>query len=246
MEEIISAIKARLNSPLFGYFALAVVAFNWEAFFFLLVQSDDVTGRIEFFKQHTTIFSLILWPVVFAFAVACAYPWVIYVLTWLTAKPVELRDVVQANAEHRVLIKRAELEDARSKLLATKESELIERAKRDQDLDSIQNEDLREKIRAELEQLRAERDSLQEGGQNQSAYARHKELMEIAGTYRARAQHSGSSQEKQRFVDRARQLEEQAYSLISNTTISSGHAQHTLGDDAQNARASEQLEADHG
>jgi|GEM_PF-2081736 len=220
MSDLIEALKTRLSSPLFGYFALALLAFNWKAFFFLFVQGGDVLGRIQFFEEHTTVYSLGIWPLSFSFAFALFYPWVIFLVAWMTSRPIEMKDMVQARSEHTVLLRRKQLEDARSNLLASAELELIERAKRDQKLDEFQNEELKEKLKAELEQLRVERDSLRE--KNQSPHARHNELMDIAGTYRKRAAESKDYDDRARFFDRARVLEEQAHQLLTNSEIMSG------------------------
>jgi len=222
MNDLIEALKTRLSSPLFGYFGLALLAFNWKAFFFLFVQDGDVLGRIQFFEEHTTVYSLGIWPLSFSFAFALFYPWAIFLVAWMTSRPIEMKDMVQASSEHTVLLRRKQLEDARSNLLASAELELIERAKRDQELDKLQNEELRGKLKAELEQLRTERDSLRTNSNSPSTHARHKELMEIAGTYRKRADESSSQSDVQRFLARARELEAQAHQLLTNSEIMSG------------------------
>jgi hypothetical protein len=220
MNDLIEALKTRLSSPLFGYFGLALLAFNWKAFFFLFVQEGDVLGRIQFFEEHTTAYSLGIWPLSFSFAFALLYPWMIFLVAWMTSRPIEMKDMVQASSEHTVLLRRKQLEDARSSLLASAELELIERAKRDQELDEFQNEELRGKLKAELEQLRAERDSLRE--KSQSPHARHNELMDIAGSYRKRAAESNNYDDRERFIERARVLEEQAHQLLTNSEIMNG------------------------
>jgi len=222
MNDFIEALKARLNSPVLGYFGLALLAFNWQAFFFLLVQTGDVPARIQFFEQHTTTASLIVAPLTFSLAFSVLYPWVILLVTWMSAKPTELKDMVQANSEHKVLVKRKQLEEARSSLLANAELELIERAKRDQELNKLQNEELREKLRSELEQLRAERDSTGELSRSSSLshHARHKELMDVAGAYRAKAVDPDlNPSDRDRFGKRARELEEKAFEALIQTEL---------------------------
>lgn len=226
MNDFIDALKTRINSPVLGYFGFAVLAFNWQAFFFLFVQDNDVPQRIQFFEQNTTASSLIGWPLTFSLSFSVLYPWITLFVTWLSAKPMELKEVIQANSEHKILVRRKQLEEARSKLLANAEVELIERAKRDQELDMVQNEELRQKLRAELDQLRAERDSSKEATKspNLSPQARHKELMDIADTYRQRSESPKVSvDDRERFRRRARDLEEQAYkSLFQSDFIEQG------------------------
>jgi len=214
MNDLLEALKTRLSSPIWGYFSLALFAFNWEAFFYLTVQDGDVLGRIKFFQDHTTIHSLVSWPLAFSFAIASLHPWVLFVLAWITVKPIELKDIVQANSEHRLLLRKKHLEDARSSLLASTEFELIERAKRDQELDKLQSDDLKEKLKVELEKLRTERDSLRGKNQSSLTTTRHKELMEIAGNYRERADKTTSILDRENLIERARDLENQAHQLV--------------------------------
>lgn len=217
MNDLVEALKNRLNNPLFGYFGLALLAFNWKAFFFLIVQDGDVTGRIQFFQQNTTPNSLLIFPLSFSLLFAVTYPWLLFLVARVTAKPVEMKEMVQAGSEHKVLLRRKQLEEARSSILASAEMELIERAKRDQELNKLQSDEVRNKLKAELEQLRVERDSLREDGR--SIHARHKELMDIAGTYRKRAEESQTYDDKDKFFERARELEEQAHRLLMTSEL---------------------------
>jgi len=222
MNDFIEAVKTRLNSPILGYFGLALVAFNWQAFFFLLVQQGDALARIQFFEQHTSTTSLVVWPLAFSLLYSAIYPWVLFLFTWLSAKPTELKDMLQVNSEHKVLVVRKRLEEARSNLLADTEKELIERAKRDQELEKLQSEELRQKLKSELEQLRAERDSAREGTRPplMTPQSQHMELMELAATYRAKCEDSTiSSIERHKFSERARELEERAYEALMQSDL---------------------------
>lgn len=215
MNDFIDAVKTRLNSPILGYFALALLAFNWQAFFFLLVQEGDALARIQFFEQHTSTSSLVVWPLSFSLGFSVLYPWLLFLVTWVSARPNELKDMVQASSEHKVLLRKKQLEEARSNLLANTEKELIERAKRDQELDQLQNEDLKQKLKQELEQLRAERDSLREQSPSLDPHKKHREFMDIAATYRARSEEpSASLADRERFRKRAYELEEKAYRAL--------------------------------
>lgn len=214
MNELIEAIKTRLSSPILGYFGLTLFAFNWKAFFYLIAQDDEVLGRIQFFEENTTWSSLFLWPLLFAIVFATLYPWLSYVLASLTAKPFELRDMLQARSEHKLIMAKKQLEEARSGLLANAELELIERAKRDEEVDELRSEELKNKIKTELDELRAQRDSLTDEGKVSLTRKRHKELMDIAGTYRSRANESLNSVDRDNFNERARDLENEAHRVI--------------------------------
>lgn len=221
MNDFVDAVKTRLNSPVLGFFGLALLAFNWQAFFFLVVQEGDALTRIQFFEQHTSTSSLVVWPLSFSLVFSVLYPWLLFLVIWITARPNELKEMVQATSEHKVLVRRKQLEEARSNLLAHAEQELIERAKRDQELDQLQNEDLKQKLRQELEQLRAERDSLREQSPSLEAHKKHKEFMDIAATYRARSEEpSASLSDRERFRKRAYELEEKAYRAVMQSDAS--------------------------
>jgi hypothetical protein len=220
MNDFVDALKSRFNSPVFGYFGIALFAFNWKAIFFLLAQTGDVLPRITFFEQNTSAFSLTVWPGLFALGFSLLYPWLLLLVASLTSKPNVMKELIQVNSEHRLLIRRKQLEEARSSLLATTERELIERAKRDQELEGLQNEELRDRLRTELEQLRSERDSKRE--EKPSPMARHKELMDVAHAYRQRGAEAKTMSEEELFKQRARELEDQAHQLLMKSGIISG------------------------
>lgn len=104
-----------------------------------------------------------------AAAYAVTYPWVQYVFVFLGVKPTSLKNNLQARSEHSLLIEKQKFEDARNELLKRTETELIERAKRDSSLDQIENEDVRETLKSEIEQLRRERDSIRSFGETRDS-----------------------------------------------------------------------------
>ncbi|MNL38318.1 hypothetical protein D3C87_1605210 [compost metagenome] len=69
-------------------------------------------------------------------------------------------DNLLLTSEHIKTIKKTELEQARSKLFANKEAELIDRAKRDEAVLEIEDETLKAKLKQEIDALRLERDSM--------------------------------------------------------------------------------------
>jgi hypothetical protein len=87
-------------------------------------------------------------------------PWSRYIFEYLSQKPFALRDQLLLNADHQRTIMQATLEQARSKLFTQKEQELIDRARRDEEIANINEEDVKERLTNELTALRAERDSL--------------------------------------------------------------------------------------
>jgi hypothetical protein len=160
MKDIIDEIDSRIKSPLFGYFIFSLIAINWDPIFYLIVDIGPVSERIKYFHDGTDSFSLFLYPFLVASAYSIGYPWLHYLFILLGTKPTELKNSLQAESEHKLLTKKQELEEARSEILRTAETELIERAKRDVELSEIDNEEIREKLQTEIEQLRKERDEM--------------------------------------------------------------------------------------
>lgn len=165
MKDIVEEIDSRIRSPLFGYFIFSLVAINWAEFFYLILGNSDVPERIGYFQERTNILTLVIYPFLIAAAYAVIYPWLQYVFVFLGIKPTSLKNNLQARSEHSLLIEKQKLEDARNELLKKAETELIERAKRDSSLDQIENEDVRETLKSEIEQLRRERDSIRSSGE---------------------------------------------------------------------------------
>lgn len=159
MKEIIEAFAARIKSPVFGYFVLSWVAFNWRPLFYLMISKVIVDERLIYFDKHTSIYSLIVFPFLSAITIAIVYPWFNYVFLSLCQKPSDLRNYIQADSEHKLLIRKQKLEEARSELLATKEKELIGRAKRDEEVKEISDEGTKEKLQEEIDLLRRKIDN---------------------------------------------------------------------------------------
>lgn len=160
MKDIIDEIDSRIKSPLFGYFLFSLIALNWEELFYLVVDNSPVSERIAYFHNGTDSLSLIWYPLLMASAYSILYPWLQYIFMFCGTKPTELKNSLQAQSEHKLLIKKQELEEARSEILKSAETELIDRAKRDMELGGIDDKNIREKLQSEIDQLRKERDEI--------------------------------------------------------------------------------------
>jgi len=161
MKDLIEEIDSRIKAPLFGYFLFALIAINWDMLFFLFVDVSPVPERITHFKNGTNIWSLFVQPISLAAIYSIIYPWMNYVFMCISTKPTELRNALNAQSEHRLLIKKGELEEARDEILKNAEVELIERAKRDKRLDEIEDKGVREKLQLQIATLRKERDEME-------------------------------------------------------------------------------------
>ena len=116
---------------------------------------------------------------------------------FLSRKPTDMKNSLQALSENNLLIKKEELERSRSKLLEEAEKELIERAKRDAELEDIENEDIREKLQSEIEELRKERDDIRGTIKNTEKRQMPSLSTEQEEIIRLLTSHGGSMQEEE-------------------------------------------------
>jgi len=160
MKELFDAVTTRIQAPYFGYSLLAFVGLNWRGLFLLVMLDASAEERISAFEQETTIGSVVFFPLLIGTLLAVLTPWSRYIFEYLSQKPFALRDQLQLNADHQRTIQQTKLEQARSELFGQKEQELIERAKRDEEIAAIDDEDVKIRLSKELATLRAERDRL--------------------------------------------------------------------------------------
>lgn len=172
MKEIIDAISSRFKSPYFGYSILAFFALNWRGIFLLAAKAGTPEERLAAFDCATSSWTLIIFPLLAGALVAASTHWVRYAFSLVSSKPLEWMDNLDLEAEHRKTVRQSELEQSRSVLFAVKEKELIERAKRDEEVAGIEDTEAKEKLAAQLEALRQERDQLSEQLKNQSSVGR--------------------------------------------------------------------------
>jgi len=208
MKEIIEALSARIRSPLFGYYALSVMVINWKPMFNLLFSKKSTLDRILYFDTNTDFYSLVIYPLISSAFIVILYPWLNYLFLIICKKPTDLRNTIQAQSEHSLLIKKQEMEQLSSSLLSGKETELIERAKRDIELKEIENTEVREKLISEIEELRKERDSI---GTTNNAPNRHKEIMNLIKEYKEKsvdATNRGDANNSHKYWAKAMDLQE--------------------------------------
>ncbi len=190
---------------------MAFIAFNWKVIFYIVISKSSVTDRISYVETHTDVSTGIIFPLGVAVIFSILYPWLHYLALLLSAKPVELRNILQAESENKFLIKKKELEAARADLFAVKENELIERAKRDEQLDEIENDDVRERLKRELDELRNNRDTLNDEDGGRSTLGDSHEMLRLAGAYRERSRSSMDTEDSHKLLQMAKELEDKAH-----------------------------------
>ncbi|TCK08987.1 hypothetical protein [Marinobacterium mangrovicola] len=169
MKDIIDAVSSRIKTPYFGYAILAFIALNWRGIFLLVVTNGTPNERLNAFDSMTSYNTLVVCPLLVGALVAASSHWVQYLFGIISRKPSGLIDNLYLEAEHKKTIREAELEQSRSDLFAVKEKELIERAKRDEEVAGIEDDAAKERLSEQIESLRRERDQLSAQLENQSS-----------------------------------------------------------------------------
>ena len=214
MKEIFEAIESRIKSPLFGYFLISFVITNWSSLFYLFISNSNAIERIKYFNENTGYWSLIIYPAIIAMLISVIYPWVNLGILKLIKKPNELKNSLQAQSQHNLLITQNELEKIRSESFSTAEEELIGRAKRDAELEKIEDIEIKDKLKSEIEKLREQRGELKKGSELDLNNKNPQFLMSISTNYRERAEKSRTPEDRDELINKARELEEKAHSLI--------------------------------
>jgi hypothetical protein len=161
MNEIFEAVSARIKAPYFGYSLLAFFGMNWRGLFLLAFTEGTPEIRMAAFDGTTSVWSLIVVPLLFGALVTAATPWVRVFFAWLSRSPFERLDIMQLVSEQRRTIKKAQLDKAISEAGAAQEEELIARARRDAEIAAeIKNDEIRKNLMDQLEAARRERDEL--------------------------------------------------------------------------------------
>lgn len=158
MKDVIDAINSRIKSPYFGYAVLAFFALNWRGIFLLIVSTASPAERLQLFDEETSFWSIAVLPLLVGALVAASTHWLRYLFLLVARKPLELIENSNLEAEHKKFIRQAELEQVRTDLAAKRESELIDRAKRDESIAEISDESKKKELEEEIKKIRSERD----------------------------------------------------------------------------------------
>lgn len=180
MNDIIDAISTRIKAPYFGYALLAFIGFNWRGLFLLAVTVGSPQERLAAFDAQTSFWSLVFFPLLIGGLIALASPWIRFAFNFMSQRPFGYMDNLLLTSEHIKTIKKTQLEQSRAELFANKESELIDRAKRDEEVLEIEDEKLKEKLKQEIDALRRKRDNMSNNLEENINYANmSSEEMEI-------------------------------------------------------------------
>jgi hypothetical protein len=215
MKEIIQAIESRIKSPVMGYFTIAFLIFNWQALFFLFADNSGAKDRIDYFIASSSFSSLLIFPLLSSIIYTLIYPWVNYIFLYICQKPTDLKNSLQAKSEHNMLVEKNRLEKLRSELQATAEKNIIEQAKRDEEVEGIQDEELKENVRSSIKAIREENSTANSVKTFQMEDP--EKLLAIADIYRQRGRDSNDQEQYEEWDQKAKFLEEKAHRIISGS-----------------------------
>jgi hypothetical protein len=208
MKELFQAFETRIKSPLLGYFSIAFVISNWKAFFYLLASKPEILDKIKYFEANTDSTSLLWIPLLYSVLISFFYPWVNYFFLTMCNKPTELKNILQASSEHKVLVKKQELERLRTQLREARERDLINQAKIDSEIEEIEDSSVKEKLKEEITKVRTE--SANEDNDEVEPSQKFQQLTDMANKYRVQAKES-SYEDREEFLKKARELESKAH-----------------------------------
>lgn len=165
MKDVLDAINTRIQSPYFGYAFLSFLGINWRELLQLFLADIEISQRISQFDSATDMTTLIIYPLLLGALFSVVTPWARLLFDYISQKPLHLREDIQITGEDRRLTRQRELEIKRDRLFDKREESAIQRAKRDEEVAAIEDENIRDKLRQEIEELRAERKTLEPEGQ---------------------------------------------------------------------------------
>lgn len=159
IKDVVEATQIRLSSPYFGYAVLAFIGFNWKAIFILCLSQGTPVERLAAFDTATSFTRIAVYPLLVGVMVAASSEWMRLAFNWISSYPGQQITTLQLTAEHRRLLKVAELEKARSMLTDAREMELLRRAKQDEAAAEISDDETKEKLLSEISRIRREADA---------------------------------------------------------------------------------------
>lgn len=160
MGDVLDAVSARIKTPYFGYAVLAFMVLNWRAIFLLVMTDGNPAERLEVFDNNSSPVSLFLAPLLVGTLVAASAEWIRFFFEWVARNPKQWMEIHHLQAEHKRAILKTELEKFRDERFIRKEEDLIARAKRDEQVKEIENNEVKQQLQHELELLRRERDNI--------------------------------------------------------------------------------------
>lgn len=155
IREIFDALSQRIRSPVIGYVILMVLLFNWKVFFFLLFSGEPAETKFTYFDTHTDGWSLFGIPSIVGVAAAVLTPWINVAGQLAVHLPIMRLRTHNAETAHELSLLKAKHKNAENSLI----EELIASAKQDEQVKQIEDDEVRERLQQEIDQLREGQDN---------------------------------------------------------------------------------------
>lgn len=161
MKELVEAFYSRLRAPLVGNFFLGVLILNWNHFYLLLFSSKEASQRVSEFEQQFNVLTFALLPIVFALVFSLAQPFLSLFGAWTAYWPTHWKRLLQLRSDTDFEDRKQELELHRRKRIGEIEEQLIGQAERDQTVAEIEDDEARQKLQEQIDELRKNANTIQ-------------------------------------------------------------------------------------
>lgn len=153
-KEIYDAWGARVKSRVFGSIIVAFTLINWKVLFFLAFEDAKATEKFSYFDAHTSAFTLYVWPIFLGGFIGLVLPYVNNWTHWYVSKPVSaMRSRDDEYAHERLKKKNAWLAE-RNRAQELLERQIIDEAKRDEEVAEIADPVRRAEVEEEISRTR--------------------------------------------------------------------------------------------
>lgn len=110
MKDLLDAINTRVKEPYWGFFLLSFLAFNWRGLFLLCFATGSAQEKIILFESETTVWSLIICPIITALVILLITPWLKVLFGLASRLAYEKLNSQELAREHKYIAEKNKLE----------------------------------------------------------------------------------------------------------------------------------------
>lgn len=154
-KEIYDAWGARVKSRVFGSIIVAFTLINWKVLFFLAFDDAKTTEKFTYFDTYTNVFTLYIWPIFLGGFIGLVLPFVNNWTHWFVSKPVSAMRSRDDEYAHERLKKKNEWLVERNRAQELLERQIIDEAKRDEEVAEIADPVRRAEVEEEIGRSRS-------------------------------------------------------------------------------------------
>lgn len=158
VKDIYEAWGARIKSNVFGSIAIAFILVNWKVLYFLVFADVRVETKFSYFDVNTDWVSLYFLPFLIGLLLAVGLPFINDLAHRIISDPISRVRARDDEYAHERLKKKNIFMLERNQAIKIQENFLIERAQRDQEIEKIDDEEAREHLKEQIEEVRTQVD----------------------------------------------------------------------------------------